>query len=144
MPYDVSGWVEVSRGDVIERGRDEWCGTLCLDPFILSGDAVSERLFGLAKVTRSRAPFALRGTPQHCSPALQDSLARNAEWTRKYGEGDHGHTWALWSELKPRLAELDPADSEDSEWLPVFAVVGELENAGFPPKDIRFVIWGNW
>jgi len=144
MPFDVSGWVEVSLGDVVEKGRNDWIGTLFLGPFRLSGDAVSERLFGLAKMTRSRAPYAERGAPQDCSRAIADEIARNAAFVRTHGEGAHGLTWALWSELEPEIDDFDSADLAESEWRPVFALVRELDSAGFLPEDIRFVVWGCW
>ncbi len=144
MPFDVSGWIEIAWGDVIEEDRIEWSATICLDRFMLGGDLVSATLFGLSKSPPSDSLFANRGVPDDCSTLVAQSVQENLRFIKKHGEGNFGHTNALWSEIKPNLTSINPAEIQDSEWKTVFAIIREIESGPFNPEDIRFIVWGNW
>ena len=58
---------------------------------------------------------------------MLEEVKRNKEFIEQYGEGNFGHTWALWSEIEPCLDNLkEYALDESTQWETVFGMVQEL------------------
>ena len=156
MPYWVTGWVEVVWDCSLEEETQLWEGVINLDRFNLYGDDIPDILFGLTKHPCNHPYFANRGVPKDCCKYVADEVKRNEEFIKQYGEGDIGHTHALWSEILPHLNEFKEAQ-DLLGWESVFGMVQELCKERKPyiskqfipikriePEWIRFVVWGNW
>lgn len=143
MPYHVYGWVEFQHAYAHETGEDRpWHPLLNLEVWDFGGgDPVCSELMGLGKRPPPDAPFAKRGAPKGASVVVLEELARNREFIAKYGEGNHGHTWMLLSELTERL---DSFDVEDSVWPQILETLRSLPSTWRGAENLRFVMWGNW
>ncbi len=122
----------------------EWQPLLCLDPFDLGGDDVSQRLFGLGKNAVEPGLYAGRGVPEDCTRVVRQDVAANEEHIQRYGEGDHGHTFASLEEVLMALKSADAPDLGESEWARVLSAVGYAREQAHEPSFCRFVVWGNW
>lgn len=109
MPYGVNGWVEILWDWTLEEEIQQWCSFINLNRFCFYGDEVTNRLFGLTKRPCKNPYFADRGVPKDCSKHVAEEVKSNEKFIKQYGEGNFGHTWATWSEIKPCLAELKQA-----------------------------------
>lgn len=144
MPYDVSGWIEILWDHTLEDEKQEWSGVINLNRFCLSGDYLSSLFFGLAKSPAKEALFVNRGVPDDCSSHVAEEVRQNEDFIKKHGEGDFGHTYALWSEIKPHLNNIDKKELAESEWKLIFEIINLFVKPQFQPEWIRFVVWGNW
>lgn len=157
MPYDVLGWVEGRWSHDNDTGVDQWYALLNLSPFFLFGDAISDEMFGLAKVPSDQPHFPGRGIPLDASSTVVDECQRNKCLFEKKGDGDFGHTYALYSELRPLLFNVPrlsvesachekgrPSSAEPSNWAPVFAILETLVRHGFEADSLRLVVWASW
>lgn len=153
MPYWVDGWVEVAWEDALKTKNQSWSGVINLERLMLHGDDIANILFGLTKHPCDNPYFANRGVPKNCCQYVADEVKRNEEFIKQYGEGNIGHTYALWSEIYPHLDKIKQAAiDESSQWESIFGMVQELckERSGWvsreiiKPEWIRFVVWGNW
>ena len=150
MPYGVNGWVEILWDWTLEEEIQQWCSFINLNRFCFYGDEVTNRLFGLTKRPCKNPYFADRGVPKDCSKHVAEEVKSNEKFIKQYGEGNFGHTWATWSEIKPCLAELKQA-RDLPRWMPIFTLLQELcsertnpHRMILQPEWIRFVVWGNW
>lgn len=161
MPYDVCGWIEGRWSSKNDDGSDNWYALLNLSPFFLFGDAISSEMFGLAKSPSNQPHFADRGIPQNASSIVMEDFERNKSFVEKNGDGDFGHTYALYSELKPLLLNMKkvpsrllgetiyrkrgrPSGEEQSNWAPVLAILELLTHRGFESDSLRVIVWANW
>ncbi len=144
MPFDVTGWVEISWGDGRSGEPEEWAATICLDRFMLQGDKISEYFFGLAKGPSRKGLFAGRGRPDDASEIVDRCFREDDTFQAQYGEGDFGYTHVLWSEMEPYYNKLDQGEVRNSEWQKVFSLINQLARSGFRPEAIRLVVWANW
>ena len=141
MPFDVRGWIEVTG---LDPSQHLWLSAVSLTPFRLSGDAVSQRLFGLSKHPSGPALFPGRGVPSDCSEHVRAAVAHNAAFVTTHGEGDSGHSYATWRELLDSSL-LSSSELEGSEWAEVFAIIKRFHTGlQYPPENIRIVAWANW
>ncbi len=143
MPHWVSGRVEVVWDWSLEEENQIWAGVIDLHRFNFYGDDIPDILFGLTKHPCDNPYFANRGTPHDCCKYVADEVKRNEEFIKQYGEGDFGHTYALWSEILPHLDEVKEA-RDIIKWQPIFSMMEILCQSTFEPEWIRFVAWGNW
>lgn len=144
MPYDVSGWIEVLWDWTLEEEKQLWSGVINLDRFMLSGDIVSNMLFGLAKRPVEQALFLDRRIPDDCSDLVRAEVIKNNNFIAKYGEGDFSHTYATWFEIKQYIEIIDIKDIAKSEWKVIFNIVEILVENKIKPEWIRLVVWANW
>ena len=150
MPYSVDGWIEILWDWSLEEEIQQWSGFITLSRFNFYRDDVPDRLFGLTKHPCNNPYFARRGVSKDCCEYVAAEVKSNEEFIKQYGEGDSGHTWALWSEIEPCLAELEQA-SDFPRWQQIFSMLQGLciERTNFEqmivkPEWIRFVVSGNW
>lgn len=147
MPYDVTGWVEATRIAPEEHGEVSlWMPVLSLDTFDLSGDEVSDYLFGLAKRPVYRGRFAGRWVPSDCTSVVSRDVAENEAFVAKHGEGDSGHTFASMAEILAALKEPDAPNLSGSMWAHALAA---SEFALSHPilghaQYCRLIVWSNW
>lgn len=147
----VDGWVECSgtvrgqrmlaaadsRSSGLVGGSTPWQEFIALAPFDLAASEVSVKLFGLAGGPKSHAPFAGRGIPLDASTSVR--LAYELP-VGVADDGDFGHTYALYSEVKPLLATIESL----AEWAPVCRLLDSIVLQGFSADGLRLVVWANW
>ncbi|MDQ8188601.1 hypothetical protein [Pelagicoccus sp. SDUM812002] len=144
MPYDITGWIEVLWDHTLEEEKKVWSGVICLDRLSLADEYETSVLFGLAKRPVNNPLFAERGVPSDCSEAVDREVKENEAFIKKHGEGNFGFTHALWSEISPRLKEIEREEQISDDWNQVFDLAKVLEKTKFHPDWIRFVLWANW
>ena len=150
MPYSVDGWIEILWDWSLEEETQHWSGFMSLYRFNFYGSYLSDRLFGLTKHPCDNPYFADRGVPKDCCRYVADEVKSNEEFIKQYGEGESGHTWALWSEVEPCLPKLKQS-YDLPRWQQIFSMLQELyaertscQQLILKPEWIRFVVWGNW
>jgi hypothetical protein len=146
MPYDVSGWVEVTGVEAHLRVDGSWQPLLCLDVFALGGDEVSEHLFGLVKSSTHDGLFGGRGAPRDCSRAVARDVEANDAFVARHGEGDFGHSHASWDEVVAALRAPGAPSVAGTAWAHVVRSVELLLDRpifGRVPYA-RIVVWANW
>lgn len=149
MPFDVSGWVEFCwEAPDTPSPTHRWTPLLCLDVFCLRGDDVSDFLFGLSKTPVYQGLYTARGVPIDCNWAVYDAIERNQRFIEAHGEGEHGHTHAMWTEIESALARPQAPPVAESSWVEAFSVIrrfaSEPGSWGGPISQIRFVVWAEW
>ena len=145
MAYQVVGWIEVTRDKAVERGAPaNWAGVLRLAPLAVAGDAVSNLLFGLAKIRRPPHLFADRGLPADPSPSLQTEIAEGRALEQE-SEGDMGHTFASWREIREVVWGVHNVDPTRSSWATIFDAIEAFERRlNLRPEALRLVVWASW
>ena len=142
MPYDVDGWIEVTG---LPPSDGLWLGAISLTALRLSGDAISDQYFGLAKRPRGNALFAGRGVPADPSQHLRADLLANEAFITAHGEGAFGHTYATWRELLA-ASFAAPSSLVGSEWSDAVRLIQLFGsgNLNYTPDRIRVVVWATW
>ena len=131
MPYDLYAQLEVGGPHWRAVGETLW----------MNWSLDSMALFGLGKRRVAPPLFGDRGVPADCSERVQAIVERNRTFIDRYGEGDSGHTWALWSELSPLVAGDEELQTGALRLL--FVAIAAQEACGLSPEQIRVVAWGN-
>ena len=148
MPYDVNGWVEATWIPPQEREGfpSLWMPVLSLGVFSLTGDDISNYLFGLSKLSAGPGLFGERGVPADCTDVVASSIASNHDFIAKYGEGNFGHTHASLQEIQAALAAPGAPEEADSGWHHALASVEFIlsERACVHTPWCRFLVWANW
>ncbi len=142
MPYSVDGWIEVLWSHTLDEEVQSWEGVVNLSIFDLYGDPISNELFGLAKSPRGDALYPDRGIPEDCCDFVSTAFEDNEKFIQKHGEGEFGHTFALWSEIECYLRKNQFKD-QYNEWGLVFDIARKLSKK-YNTEWIRFVVWANW
>ena len=153
MPIVVDGWVEVLGGGQDPRDAERcWDALLSLRPFSVGAYEMSGYLFGLTKEPSVTGRFLERGVPRDACAAIRRDVAANARFmgTRADGDGEYGHTFATWSEVRAAIASPDaPAAETDLSygWPAVFVTVTFLASQLRLPDDggehLRIAVWAS-
>lgn len=123
-----------------------WFAVLLLDRFGLTGDPISNYLFGLTKQPTHTPRFADRGVPADASHVVRLLVADDERFFEKHGEGTFGHSYASLTEIEDALRDPNAPEVANSEWKFVLDAVQSLTDVvpPIPREQWRVIVWADW